>query len=97
MEFKQYLRYQIDFNGKWAQPAALLMGLAFFLRLVYYLCLVSLHDCGFGEILFSMLLPLLLTCGYIVLLRVVKLNAPGIYGMIGAALCLLLWLLSLSP
>ena len=90
MELKQYLRYQIDFNGKWAQPAALLMGLAFFLRLVYYLCLVSLHDCGFGEILFSMLLPLLLTCGYIILLRVLKTNAPGIYGIIGAALCLLL-------
>lgn len=90
MQLKQYLRYQIDFTGKWVQPSALLMGLAFFLRLVYYLCLVSLHDCGIGEIIFSMLLPLLLTCCYIVLLRVVKLNAPGIYGILGAALCLLL-------
>lgn len=90
MNLKQYLRYQIDFSGKWVQPSALLMGLAFFLRLVYYLCLVSLHDCGIGEIIFSMLLPLLLTCGFIVLLRVVKLNAPGVYGIIGAGLCLLL-------
>lgn len=96
MNWKQYARYQMDFKGKWANTSAVLMGLSFFLRVVYYFGLTNLSACGVGEILFHMALPLLLCGVYIALLSGAKLNAPGIYGMIGAALCVLMVLWGFS-
>lgn len=96
MNLKQYARYQIHFRGKWFMPCVLLMGLSFFTRIVYYFGLTNLNDCGFGELLFSMALPILVSGAYIVLLSALKWNAPGIYGILGAILCVLLVIWSFS-
>ncbi len=90
MKLKQYVRYQMDFKGKWVGASAFAMGAFVFFRMVYYFGLVNLSDCGFGEILFRLILPLLLGVGYVVLMSVMRWNAPGIYGILAAALCLLL-------
>jgi hypothetical protein len=77
-------------------PAKVLMGLSFFLRVVYYFGLTTFADHTFGEVLFFMILPLL-TCGaYIVVMSSMKLNAPPVYGIIGAVMCLLLVIWSFS-
>lgn len=96
MKLKQYIRYQMNFRGRWLMPSKLLMGLSFFLRIVYYFGLTSFADHSFGEVLFWMVLPLL-TCGaYIVVMSSLKLSNPGIYGILGAAMCLLLIIWSFS-
>lgn len=90
MKLKIYKRYMLDFRSKWLMPSALLMGLSFFCRIVYYFGLTNLSTCSFGEVVFYMVLPLLLCGGYVVAMSALKLNAPGIYGMLGAGLCLLM-------
>lgn len=96
MKLKQYIRYQMNFRGRWLMPAKVLMGLSFFLRIVYYFGLTTFADHTFGEVLFFMILPLL-TCGaYIVVMSSMKLNAPPVYGIIGAVMCLLLVIWSFS-
>ncbi len=94
MQLKQYLQYQMDFKGKWAQPAAILMGLSFFLRIVCFFGLRFLSDWTFFDVLFQIFLPLLLSGAYVVLIRAIRLNAPGLYGLIGAGLCILTFLWS---
>ena len=96
MQLKQYIQYQMDFKGKWAQPSAILMGLSFFLRIVSYFGLRFLSDWTFFDVLFQVFLPLFLSGTYVVLIRAVHLNAPGMYGLIGAGLSILTFLWSFS-
>ena len=81
-------RYQMDFKGKWTRWSLLLMALSFFFYMVYSFGVSNLADTGLFKAVFVMLLPTILTAGYIVLLKIKELNAPGIYGLIGAGLCL---------
>ncbi len=90
MNLKQYHRYQMDFSGSWMKGSLASMGLAVFLLAVYYFGWINLSAVKIGKLILGLILPMLLCLGYIVLLRFVKLNAPGVYGIIGAALCLVL-------
>jgi hypothetical protein len=90
MKLKQYVRYQMNFRGRWLMPAKVLMGLSFFLRIVYYFGLTTFADHSFGEVLFFMILPLLICGAFIVTMSSLKLNAPPAYGIIGGLMCLLL-------
>lgn len=96
VKLKQYTRYQIDFGGKWILPAAICMGLSFFLRVVYYFGLTNIFSYNTGTIILQIILPLFLCAGYIVLLRAVKLNAPGVFAIIGAAFCLMILIWNFS-
>lgn len=90
MRLKQYLRYQIDFGCKWIRNSAFLMGLSLFTRILYLFVLSDVSQISVGAWIFQLILPFLLCTGYIVLLRAVKWNAPGIYAILGAAFCLFL-------
>ncbi len=81
---------RIDYEGKWARNGLLLMAASLFLMVVYYFGLVNMGDLGFLQIIFSVILPLLLTIVYLVFLHFLKWNAPIIYGLAGAAFCVLL-------
>ena len=72
------------------------MGLSFFLRVVYYFGLTNILTYNVGAIILNIILPLLLCAGYIVLLRAVKLNAPGIFAILGAAFCLMILIWNFS-
>lgn len=85
---KPYFRYQMDFDGKWIRWSTICMAASFFAGMVYYFGITNLAECGFGEILFLMILPALLSGGYVFLMKIRQLNAPGIYGILGAVLCL---------
>lgn len=66
------------------------MGLSVFLRMLCYFGLTNLGDLGFGSVLFVVILPLLLSVGQIVVLRLLRWDAPGIHAILAAVLCLLL-------
>lgn len=96
MNLKQYTRYQINFSSQWTATASALMGLSFFLRIVYYFGLVSMRDVSVIELITSVIIGILLCGGFVVCLRCIHLNAPGLYGLIGAAQCLMLVVLSFT-
>lgn len=90
MKLKKYTCYQMDFNSKWTSVCGALMGFSFFLRLIYYFGLTNIYDVGLIEILTTMILGTALCLGYLITLSVMRLNAPGVYGILGAVHCFLL-------
>ena len=86
---KQYRQYQMNFTGKCAGYSAACMGLSMFLAALYYLGLNYLADTGAGELIFCLWLPLVSGTAYLVLLRVMRWNAPGTYAIIGAVFCVI--------
>lgn len=94
MRLKQYTRYQVDFSSKWTASFGVLMGLSFFLRIVYYFGLMSLRDVGIIELLTSALFGIFLCGTTVVCLNVLHRNAPGLYGIVGAVQCLLVFIVT---
>ncbi|MBP3305495.1 MAG: hypothetical protein J6L24_05940 [Oscillospiraceae bacterium] len=84
---KQYHRYHLDFTGSWARASAICMGASLFLLAVYFFGLTAFGDHGAMKILFSLCLPLLVSAAFIVLLQILRWDAPGIYGILGVLLC----------
>ena len=90
MEARQNRRVSMDVGGKWAKASASLMAVSLFLRAVYYLGIKNVADIGFLGAIFCAIVPLILSSMYVVLLYGVHRNAPGTYGLIAAAFCVLL-------
>ncbi|MBE6986047.1 MAG: hypothetical protein E7433_01290 [Ruminococcaceae bacterium] len=63
---------------------------------MYYFGLTNIFTYNTGTIIMQIILPLSLCAGYIVLLRAVKLNAPGIFAILGAAFCLMVMIWNFS-
>lgn len=93
METRQRNRTSMAISGKWAKASALLMAVSLFLRAVYYFGFTNFVDISIMEVVFSALLPLILSSAYVVLLYGLHWNAPGTYGMIAAVFCglLIIW------
>lgn len=94
MHLKQYTRYQVDFSSKWTASFGVLMGLSFFLRIVYYFGLMSLRDVGIIELLTFAIVGIILCGGTVVYLNILRRNAPGLYGIVGAVQCLLVFVVT---
>lgn len=90
----QQNRVFMQMGGKWARASALLMALSVFFRAVYYFGYKNFYDIGFIEVVFCALIPLILSSAYLVMLYAIHKNAPGIYGLMGAALCAYLFIWS---
>ncbi len=90
MQLKRYRRYKMNFNGSLCSAFCVLCGLSLFLRIAYYFMFTNPADCGIGELIFSMALPLLLMVLILVVLKFLKRNAPGLMGVLGCCACLLL-------
>ena len=63
----------LDLEDKWSHRAAAWMGLAFFLRMVYYFGLKNLNDVPGGEVFLSVVLPLIISVAFILVLKLPKL------------------------
>lgn len=83
-------KYRMDADGKFHMATTSLMGLSFFLRAAYYFGFTRPENAGFFELLMVLILPMLMEIGFMVMIRGLKLNLPGIYGIMGAVLCALL-------
>ncbi len=94
MENKHRKHIGVDFDQDTPFKAAALMGVALFLRIAYYFGFTRLETAGFLSITAGLILPVLIGAGYIVLLRGLRFNAPGIYALMGVGLCLTLFLQS---
>ena len=79
----------MDFEGPWLNAAAALMGGAFFLRAVYYFGVQGLSD-SLGTLLLMMAFPMILEAAFVIVFRGVRLNAPGLCGILAALYCVLL-------
>ena len=93
---KQYCRYLINFESKWIQGCSILMGLGFFSCLLYYFAIASLRDVGAVELIFALLMGIVLCGGFVVCITCLRLNAPGLYGIIGAVECLCILFLAFT-
>ena len=63
-------------KGKWGEAAAAWMGLSFFLRMVYYFGFMNMNDIPGFEIVFSIVLPLIISVAFILMLKLPKLSHP---------------------
>ena len=87
-------KYHMDPEGKYHVGAAALMGAAFFLRCAYYFGFTRPNEAGAWSLLVFLILPSLLEAAFMVMLRGIRLDLPGVYGIMGAVYCLLLILQS---
>ena len=67
---------RLNARGTWGERAAAWMGLSFFLRMVYYFGLKNLNDIPGFEIVFSVVLPLIISVAFILVLKLPKLTHP---------------------
>lgn len=84
---KRYYRYRIDFDGKAVWLSGICMGIAVFLLAVCYLLVRELTEVGVVRQIFLLWLPVALCLTYIVLIRIVRWNAPGAFAILGAVMC----------
>lgn len=94
MKRKTTYNYSMDFGGRSHFAAAAFMGGAFFLRAVYYFGFTRPETVGVWNLIIFLILPLLLEAAFMVMIRGLRLNMPGIYGIMGAVYCLLFLLQS---
>ena len=67
---------RLSVEEKWTGRAAAWMGLAFFLRMVYYFGLVNLNDVPGMELAFCVILPLVISVAFILMLKLRSLCRP---------------------
>ena len=94
MQLKKYARFHVNFASKWTAAFGVFMGMAFFLRIVYYFGLMSLRDVGFIELLTSAIIGICLCGGAVLFLNYLHRDAPGLYGLMGAVQCVLVFILA---
>jgi len=80
VELKVRAVYRIPFAGKNVLYSCAAMGLAVFLRYICYFLLCDLDSVGAGEWILQLILPTVLCFGYLVLLHLVRLTVPLVYG-----------------
>ena len=94
MNMKRALHCRIDFKGEQVAKTAGLMGIAMFLRIVYFFALTRLEQVGAFLLIFGLTLPVLIEVAYIVMLKVLRFPNAIAYTMMGTGLCLVLFVLS---
>ena len=82
-------RLRMDYDAPWLNVSAALMGSGFFLRAVYYFGVQGLSD-SLGTLLLMMAFPMIVEASFVIVLRGVRLNAPGLCGILSALYCVLL-------
>ncbi len=88
---KRYARYQMDFTSRYVRWSGLCMAASLFLLIVYYLGIENLEDYSLGAELVKLWIPLILGAAYLVLLQMLRWNAPGLYAVLTALFCLMMF------
>ena len=92
MELKRLVTYKIPFRGKSAIWCGIFLALSIFLRCFHYFFPCDFSEINAGECMFKIIFPILLCASFSVLVRLVNLRSPGIYGILAAALCFTMFL-----
>ena len=85
LKLSKSMTCRVAAEGRWGKAAAAWMGLSFFLRMVYYFGLQNMNDVPGFEIVFSVVLPLLISVAFILCLKLEKLNYPIAIAGLGLA------------
>jgi len=93
---KQYHTYRVDFSGRPVRVVGGLMGIYLFLTVLYHFFLSDASRSSAIGWIVDIVLPVCLSVAMIVLLCVFRMNAPGVYGILGAAFCVLFVLSNFS-
>lgn len=86
---KQLARYKVNFDSPAILFSAAMMGISFFAQAIYFLVLNQIQEISKETLILFMILPMVLETGWVILLKC-KLNAAGVYGIIGSVVCVLL-------
>ena len=81
LKFAKTVVCRLASRGKWGNLAAAWMGLSFFLRMVWYFGLMNFNDLAGGEIALRVVLPLLISVGFILMLKLKALGLPMVAGV----------------
>ena len=92
MELKRNVQYRIPFLSKSVTWCCAMMGLSVFLRFWFYFMPYDPLAVNAGVWILRIILPTLFCISFGILLRIVHLRVPGIYGILAALLCMLLML-----
>ena len=87
---KQLARYQVLFDSKAIRASSALMGVAIFLQAVYFFVFHAPQEISGGDWTVFLIIPMVLELGWIIMLHNVKYNAAGVFGILGAVICILL-------
>lgn len=90
MNLKQYHRYRMNFQCKASYFSTVCVGASLFLLSLYYFLIRELSSITVAEAIFSLTVPMILSIGFIVLMRFVKLDAPGLFAIICTVMLLFL-------
>lgn len=91
MAGRKVKRFRIDLGSEQIVNMTCIMGVALFARIVYFFGLTRLEEAGFMHLTFGLILPLMLEAVLIVLIRGIRFHNPGLYILLCAALCLMLF------
>lgn len=80
LKFEKNMSCRLASRGKWGNLAAAWMGLSFFLRMVWYFGLMNFHDLAGGEIAMRVVIPLLISVGFILMLKIKAFGLPLVAG-----------------
>lgn len=85
LKFEKTMSCRLASRGKWGNLAAAWMGLSFFLRMVWYFGLMNFNDLPASEIVLRVVLPLLISVGFILMLKIKAFGLPMAAGGMAVA------------
>lgn len=88
MELQKAVTYKVPFRSKGITWCGVLLGFAVFVRCLHYFGSCDFSGWNVGKWIFGIILPILLCGSFAVLVKLVCLRSPGIYGILAAAICL---------
>ncbi len=86
----------LNMGGKHMGKVPVLMGLAFYLQIVYCFGFTRLEQMGIGNMILMLILPAVLELAFVVMMRGIRFNSPVVYGAMGMGYCLVLMLQSFT-
>lgn len=90
MELEKVVTYRVPFRSKGITWCGVLLGLSVFTRCLHYFGPCDFSGWNAGTWIFGIILPILLCGSLAVLVKLVRLRSPGVYGILAAAICLTL-------
>jgi hypothetical protein len=90
MKLKSLNHFTVDPNGKIGQYSAVLIGISMFVRVLHYYLFRELASCSAAEATFSLILPLVFSVAWLLIIRVIPLRQPLVFGGISTLMLLTL-------
>lgn len=93
----QMVRFRVYFEGKGASSAAVMLGAAVFLRIVYYFGFGYFSEAGASGLILNVILPVLLCGGAAVLLKGLRFGMLRVYGILASIYSILMMVWTFDP